>query len=225
LDVAVQLLQCRSQTALRGALPYAIPTDIPAEKVFFIATRMVPQGAVHQVDFIGFVDPGPYSRLPEVCDRRKVAHTISRLNKALEGRSFILVGPGRWGSYNSALGVPITYADIYNARALVELAFDQEGITPEPSYGTHFFQDLVEAQIYPLALYPDQAGDIFKRSLVDSAADCLSEVLPDLADQNPCVKLVNIPREYGGRKMNILMDGAQAICYLTEPDGNGHTLG
>jgi hypothetical protein len=222
LNVAVQLLQCRSQTALRSALPQTMPENIQSENVLFIATRMVPQGAVHQVDFIGFVDPIQYSRLPEVSDRRKVAHTIGQLNKALEGRTFILVGPGRWGSYNSALGVPITYADIYNTRAIVELAVEQEGITPEPSYGTHFFQDLVEAQIYPLALYPDQSGDLFQRDLIDQADDCLADVLMDPADQHSCVKLVNIPRAFGGSRMNILMDGAQAICFLVDAEGNSH---
>jgi hypothetical protein len=65
------------------------------------------------------------------------------LNKLLEGRSFILIGPGRWGSINPLLGVPVTYADIFNTRALVELATTQQGAIPEPSYGTHFFQDLV----------------------------------------------------------------------------------
>jgi hypothetical protein len=224
LKVAFQLLQCRAQTALRNVLPQSIPEDLHSENVLFVATRMVPQGAVHQVDFIGFVDPIAYSKLEDTKERARVARTIGRLNSALEGRSFILVGPGRWGSYNSHLGVPISYSDIFNTRAIVELAVDQEGITPEPSYGTHFFQDLVEAQIYPLALYPDQPGDLFHREYIDRAADYLADVLPDPEDRHPCVKLVNIPREFEGRKMNILMDGEKAVGFLEEPNGNGHLM-
>jgi hypothetical protein len=222
LKIAFQLLQCRAQTALRNVLPQSIPEDLSTENVLFVATRMVPQGAVHQVDFIGFVDPILYSKLTDTEERKRVAHIIGRLNKALEGRSFILVGPGRWGSYNSLLGVPISYADIFNTRAIVELAVDQEGITPEPSYGTHFFQDLVEAQIYPLALYPDQPGDLFHREFFDKAINYLADVLPDADDQHPCVKLINIPREFDGRKMDILMDGERALGYLPEPNGISH---
>ena len=79
-----------------------------------------------------------------------------------------MVGPGRWGSSNIDLGVPVSYADIYNSSALIELAYSQKGITPEPSYGTHFFQDLVESQIYPLAVYPDRTGRSVQRRILQS---------------------------------------------------------
>jgi len=85
-------------------------------------------------------------------ERVELARVVGRLNKALEGKPFILLGPGRWGSSNAQLGVPVSYADIYNSRALIELAVGPEGLVPDPSYGTHFFQDLVESQIYSLAL-------------------------------------------------------------------------
>jgi len=56
-------------------------------------------------------------------------------------------------------GVPVTYADIFNTRVLVELASKKGGYSSEPSYGTHFFQDLVETQIYPLAISAEEPED------------------------------------------------------------------
>jgi hypothetical protein len=74
---------------------------------------------------------------------------LSGGNKRLEGEKFILMGPGRWGSSNIDLGIKVSYADIYNTSMLIEIAVARNGITPELSYGTHFFQDLIESNIYP----------------------------------------------------------------------------
>ena len=113
------------------------------------------------------------------------------------------------------LGVPVSYADIFNASALVEVAAKEHGLTPDPSYGTHFFQDLVEAQIYPLAIFPDEPGDSLNEALFKKAANRLRELLPNeqtLAAE--CVKVISVPGEYRGRCLNIDMDGERAIAYL-----------
>ena len=89
---------------------------------------------------------------------------IGRLNAALEDNIYIAVGPGRWGTSSPDLGVHIGYADIYNTQALIELSGEGVGTAPEPSFGTHFFQDLMEAQIYPLAVYLDDEDAIFNRN-------------------------------------------------------------
>jgi hypothetical protein len=136
------------------------------------------------------------------------------LNRLLEGHGFILIGPGRWGSTNINLGVPVTYGDIYNARALVELAVAQQGITPEPSYGTHFFQDLVEARIYPLALYPDKPGDSLNGAFLAEAKNHLANLLRDAASYRECVKVIHVPSERQGRHLDILMDGEKALAYF-----------
>ncbi len=79
------------------------------------------------------------------------------------------MGPGRWGSNDINLGVRVTYADINNTTLLVEIAFAKEGYTPEVSYGTHFFQDLVEADIVIVPLFPDDPSAILnERFLLDS---------------------------------------------------------
>jgi hypothetical protein len=218
--ITLHLLQCRVQSGVRSGLACKIPRGIAAEDKFFVATRVVPQGAVQQVSYICYVDPKAYGALADAGERKAVAAMVGRLNKTLESQSFILIGPGRWGSIDPLLGVPVTYADIFNTRMLVELAVEQQGAVPEPSYGTHFFQDLVEAEIYPVALYPDQPGDLFRREWLSRAKNWLDDVLPGTPGPKGCVKLVNIPGEFGGRKMDIFMDGETAVAFLAESDGN-----
>ena len=76
-------------------------------------------------------------------------------------------------------GVPVTYADIFNTRALVEVA-TKSSFSAEPSYGTHFFQDLVEAQIYPLAVYPEEAGDHLNMEFINKAENQMRKFISEL---------------------------------------------
>jgi len=149
-----------------------------------------------------------------------VARIVSRLNRSLEGHHFILIGPGRWGSQNVTLGVPISYADIYNTSALVELAIPRQGITPEPSYGTHFFQDLVESRIYPLAIYPQEPGDLLNQEFLDRAQNQLATLRPEDAGYAHIVKVIHIPSERPGRTLTITMDGERALAYLSPRTGD-----
>jgi len=168
---------------------------------------------VSDVEYVFFVKPQTYSTLPAE-RRHELARVIGRLNKNLEGRKFIMIGPGRWGSSNIDLGVPVSYADIYNSSALIELAYSQQGITPEPSYGTHFFQDLVESQIYPLAIYPDEAGDLFNEEFFNRARNQLAALLPESADYTDCLRVIHVPSERPGFTLEINMDGERALAYF-----------
>jgi pyruvate,water dikinase len=127
-----------------------------------------------------------------------------------------MMGPGRWGTSNVELGVKVTYTDIYNTRALIEIAQSRAEDTLEVSYGTHFFQDLVESRIYPLPLYPDGPGTIFDRAFFDGAANVLGELLPADAEYAPFVKVIDVPAVTGGRYLELVMDGEEdeALAYL-----------
>ena len=189
--------------------------EVAEQDRFFQACRLAPQGQVSQVEFVVYVEMELYQQFEADTDRKEVARLVGRLNKALEGRNFILIGPGRWGSSNDMLGVPVTYADIFNACALVEVAAKQHGMTPEPSYGTHFFQDLVEAQIYPLAIYPDEPGDSLNLEFIAKAKNRLTEILPNEQTRAAeCVKVIAVPAESRGRYLEIDMDGERALAYL-----------
>jgi hypothetical protein len=168
---------------------------------------MVPQGRVSQIEYIVHVDSQAYYQLDTLQDHADVARCIAQINSALEGKAFILVGPGRWGSSDSMQGVPVTYADIFNTRALVEVASDKSGFKAEPSYGTHFFQDLVESQIYPLAVYPDQPGDHLNSVFLKLAKNRISGFISEPTKASHCIKVIHIPTERPGYQMELIMDG------------------
>ncbi len=212
--LAFHLLQCRPQTDLRNGGMRPLPSLISPADRLFVANRMVPQGSVTEIAYIVYVNPQGYAALTEPSQRHEVARVVGRLNAALEGKRFILMGPGRWGSVNIALGVPVTYADIFNARALIELAMRQRGMTLEPSYGTHFFQDLVESQIYPLALDPDQPPDVLNRDFLAMARNCLADWLPADAALAGVVQVIDVAAERPGHTLEIAMDGEHGLAYF-----------
>jgi hypothetical protein len=85
------------------------------------------------------------------------------------------------------------------------------------SYGTHFFQDLVEAGIYPLPLYPGDPDVVFNRAFLDGAPNVLADLLPGDARHAEYVKVIDVRAAAGGRFLEIVMNGEQeqALAYLT----------
>jgi hypothetical protein len=210
------LLQCRTLSSRDDREDYHVPTNVPEKDILFTANRMVPNGAVQRIEYIIYVDPGRYADIPDTATRLELGRVVGRLNRQLEGHTFILMGPGRWGTSNIELGVKVSYADIFNCRALIEVAMPRGGGRPEVSYGTHFFQDLVEAEIYPLALYPGEPGIIFDSTLLDQSPNQLSELLPGDAALSDLVRVIHVPTATGGRYLELVMnsEAEKALAYL-----------
>src|SRR5690606_9145834 len=133
-----------------------LPQDIPKNQIIFTAKRYITNGQIENISHIVYVDPEAYSNLQSLSELTDVGKAVGMLNVILPRRRFILMGPGRWGSRGDIkMGVQVTYADINNTAALIEIARQRSSYVPELSFGTHFFQDLVEANIRYLPLYPD----------------------------------------------------------------------
>ncbi|MCC6189656.1 MAG: hypothetical protein IT318_11525 [Anaerolineales bacterium] len=215
--IELHLLQCRPQSSLRARRVAPLPLSLPPADKLFFTDQMVPEGEVTGVEYIVYVDPQRYSQVGSLEERLEVARVVGRLNKALEGRAFLLIGPGRWGSANYQLGVPVSYADLYNARALVELSVASEGLAPDPSYGTHFFQDLVESEIYSLAVQTDGGGSQYLNwDFLARARDRLAAVLPGQPAID-CLKVIDVPAERYGQHVEVLMDGEKALAFFADP--------
>ena len=141
---------------------------------------------------------------------------MGKLNQVLQEKSFILMGPGRWGSANLDLGVKVTYADIFHTAMLIEIGLSEDGAAPEVSYGTHFFQDLVEAEIHPLALYPGQGETLFNWKFFRESPNALADLLPDCVEYARYVRLIDVPAVAKGRLAEVIMDDeeSKALAYL-----------
>lgn len=214
------LLQCRPQ-AVRGAeQKVRVPTDIALERRIFAADRDIESASVANLETIVLIDPRDYNRLETEERRLAVAQTVSRLNALLQGRRFALLGPGRWGSKDMRLGIRVGYSDLHNARLLVEIARRQGGYLPEVSFGSHFFQDLIEADIHYLALYPDEDGAVFSDDFLLGSANSLTDLLPDAGSLADVVRVIDVPAVTGGLRLHVAMDGRrqQALGYLGPPE-------
>ena len=215
--LAFHLLQCRPQNqwSAESREVQSRPTDLAEQEQVLHCTRMVPYGRVSQIEYIVYVDSEAYYHLDTLEDHVEVARLVGQINNILEGRNFILVGPGRWGSSDSLQGVPVTYADIFNTRALVEVASNKGGFAAEPSYGTHFFQDLVESQIYPLVVYPEEPGDLWNLDFIRQSENQTPKFISESTSASLCIRVIHIPTERPGHKMQLVMDGQNGSGFLT----------
>jgi len=214
------LLQCRAQSYSQTAAPAPIPKGTPKEHVLFTANKYVSNGSVSNVTHIVYVDPQSYSDLPDRASMVNVGRAVGFLNKVLPKRRFVLMGPGRWGSRGDIkLGVSVTYSDINNTGALIEIARKRGNYVPDLSFGTHFFQDLVEADIRYLPLYPDDEDIVFNDRFLFGSDNLLPEVAPDFAELKETIRLIEVPKNAAGRLLSIYMnaDLDEAIGVLTQP--------
>lgn len=201
------LLQCRPQSYGKNARPAPIPKDVPEQDILFSANRYVSNGQVPDITHIVYVDPLAYSEISEQKKLLDVGRAVSRLNAALPKRQFVMMGPGRWGSRGDVkLGVSVTYSDINNTAVLIEIARQKGNYLPDLSFGTHFFQDLVESEIRYLPLYPDDSGIRFNERFFQTAVNILPDILPEFRDLSEIVKVIDVPQNAQGRVLRIFMN-------------------
>ncbi|RJO61136.1 MAG: phosphoenolpyruvate synthase [Dehalococcoidia bacterium] len=217
-SVRVNLLQCRSLRLPGGSASAEIPQNLPEERVLFRSGQFLSGGIVSDVRYILYVDPEAYSSQSSPDMKRQLGRVIGRLNQLpqiAQGR-VILIGPGRWGSTNLELGVNVGYSDISNVAVLTEMADEAAGRLPELSYGTHFFQDLVESQIIYVAVYPQQADAHFNRKFFSRAPNVLRSVMPEASPFSSLIRLIDVPAATGGLHAQLAADSGsrQVICYL-----------
>jgi len=214
------LLQCRAQGYGAETAPAPIPRDLPRERILFTANRYVSNGRVPDITHVVYVDETAYNALPDAAQMREVGSMVGRLNRLLPKRQFILIGPGRWGSRGDIrLGVNVTYSQINNTAVLVEMARQKGNYIPDLSFGTHFFQDLVEAEIRYLPLYPDDEKVIFNEAFFRKARNILPELLPEAGDLADTVRVIDVQRETGGKVLRVLLnaDLDEAVGVLSTP--------
>jgi hypothetical protein len=215
-EYKLHIFQCRPLSQRAEGGPVEIPKDIPAEDILFTSEQLAPNGRVEGIRYIIYVDPKYYRQIKDQTVKIELGRVIGRLNKQLENELFILMGPGRWGSSNLDLGVRVSYADIYNTKVLIEMAVVNEDHIPELSYGTHFFQDLVEAGIYSLPLHLNLEGADFDWTFFRESSNVLAELSPPDAAYSDYLRVIDVERVQRGRRLTILMDGEadRSVGYL-----------
>jgi hypothetical protein len=159
-----------------------------------------------------YVVPSVYGQLPQR-DRYSIARLIgrlTRLEKQPEG-ALLLAGPGRWGTSEATLGVPVSFAEISRVTALCEVIEMREGLVPDVSLGTHFFNDLVEMRILYLALVPGKEGNRVNEDFIEQAPNELPCLVPEEAGWAGAVRVID-----PARTLCLHADALRqsAICYF-----------
>ncbi|MBC8424231.1 PEP/pyruvate-binding domain-containing protein [bacterium] len=210
---ALYILQCRPQSRGEEHARVEIPANVPTEDKIFTASKYVQMGQARGIEYVVYIPGEAYEALASYEELLSVGRTVGELNRVLPRRKFVLMGPGRWGSRGDIkLGVRVDYADINHARMLIEVARSKGDYVPDVSFGTHFFQDLLEADISYLPLYPDEEGAVFDEEFLSGAPNSLAELLPERAGLAEIVRVINVPAVAGGRTLDVIMDGEAGVA-------------
>lgn len=176
------LVQCRPLATLGESAAAVMPDPLPASQLLFANQGHFMGGNINlQIDRIIRVNAEHYAQLTQPA-RYQVASLVGELvRQAPAGQRIMLIGPGRWGTSSPELGVPVRFADIAGIAALVEVAERSGEMVPDLSYGSHFFQDLVETGIAYVALFPqDRHCEYYPERLLQFASDIRQ--LPEHSD-------------------------------------------
>jgi hypothetical protein len=216
--IAVNLVQCRPlQTKGVHGRRVIIPTDVPEGKTLWRSHGSFMGGSVVQpLRRVISVDALAYSGL-RLTEKHEVARAIGRLTRLIPSRGELptaLLGPGRWGTSTPGLGVPVRFAEIRQVAVLGEVAFSAGGLMPELSFGSHFFQDLVESDVFYVALFPENEGVSLNLDLLVDRPNLLPELLPADAELAKVIRVADFAESDGLMLQSDILS-QQVVCYLS----------
>ena len=178
----INLLQCRPLQVSVNNEAIEMPED---KNVFFhIKEASMGMSRKNKIDTICYVDPHKYYEYP-YAQKSSISRIISDVNAYCKNndKTAILIVPGRIGTSSPELGIPVVFADISHFSAILEEAYSEVGYMPELSFGSHMFQDLVEAEIYYGALFENEKKIEFNKEKLYGYQNILKDINPNLNDE------------------------------------------
>lgn len=212
----INLLQCRPLQTKGIKAGIRIPENIEPEKILFESHGYTMGGSISQaLKRIIYVDPVKYVEL-SISQKYSIARLIAKLNAQITDREttpVILFGPGRWGTTTPSLGVPVNFAEISRIAVLVEIAYEGGNLMPELSFGTHFFHDLVESDIFYVALFPQKKSVMLNRNRLLGMPNLLADILPEDNNYKDVVQVYDTDTE----ELQIVTDvvSQRVVCFFS----------
>ncbi|MCD8019713.1 MAG: PEP/pyruvate-binding domain-containing protein [Clostridiales bacterium] len=212
-EFVVNLLQCRPLYVGKDGGRVDMP-DLSEEDCFFdIKDASMGQSSIRDLSVVVQVDPKLYYEYP-YAKKHDVATAIGEINRYCRelgmDKKTMLTVPGRIGTSSPELGVPVAFADISGFCSICEVSDSRAGYMPELSFGSHMFQDLVEAEIFYGAIYEDKKTRHFNRDYFEGCADLFDEACPKRPELKYMIRVWDL-RE---REIKLWIDSADnhAIC-------------
>ena len=209
----LNLLQCRPLQTAKSEQVH-IPDGVDHEFLFDVRRTSMRRSKEEPIDYIVWVDPQKYYEY-EYAKKPDVARLISRINQHFEDtdKKLMLLVPGRIGTSSPELGVPVVYAEISQFSAICEVAYGKAGYHPDLSYGSHMFQDMVEADVYYGAINDNSKTRLYRPELLTRYPEVLKDILPgesqELAD---IVKIHDVSRS--GATLTLDAQEGRAVCRI-----------
>lgn len=219
----INLVQCRPLHVTDETQATDPPEGIAAQDIVFAARgAVVGQSRAETIDRLIYVVPARYGAL-SVGERYAVARLVGRLmrHQAAESKEtkkrVMLLGPGRWGTKMPSLGIPVSYAEINGVSVLCEIVAMHEGLVPDVSLGTHFFNELVEAEILYLALFPGREGNRINEVFLEQMPNRLEQLSPNAAQCGKVVRVIDAADLPDGKAICLNANNAkqEVVCYLS----------
>jgi len=218
----INLVQCRPLQLKEGGRITDPPKRI-ARTALVLESRgpIVGQSSLALIDRVVYVEPAAYAALP-IRERYSVGRLIGRITRLPRqgGRpNLLLLGPGRWGTSTPSLGVPVSFPEIAAVAVICEIVGVGMDVVPDVSLGTHFFNDLVEANMLYVAVQPARRGHALNERFLAGARNRLAELLPEDAEWEGVVRVVDLPDPGDGRLLHLNANSVKqrAVCYLAPP--------
>lgn len=159
------LLQIRPVVDSREVITENL-ADVPQEQLIIGTENALGHGATGDVCDVVYVKPENFS----ASNNQLIAYEIENINRRLteEGRGYVLAGPGRWGSSDASLGIPVKWPHISGARLIVEAGLTSYRI--DPSQGTHFFHNLTSLRVgyFTVNPYLKEGGGFYDVAFLDA---------------------------------------------------------
>jgi hypothetical protein len=212
----INLLQCRPLQTKGIKVGIQLPKNIKPEKILFESQGYTMGGSISQpLRRIIYIDPAKYIELT-ISQKYSVARLIGKLNARIANKETtptILLGPGRWGTTTPSLGVPVNFAEISRITVLAEIAYEGGNLMPELSFGTHFFHDLVESNIFYVALFPQKESVVLNKERLLRMHNLLADVLPEDSKYDNVIRVYDVDSE----QLQIMSDvvSQKVICFFT----------
>ena len=179
----VNLLQCRPLQISTTKELIEIPENL-GETYFHIQKASMGRSRKEKIDTLVYVNPHKYYEYP-YSKKSFIARIIGEINTYCKenNKTPMLIVPGRIGTSSPELGIPVVFAEISQFRAILEESYSEVGYVPELSFGSHMFQDLVEADIYYGAIFENDKRLEFNKDLIKEFSNILHNINPDLEDE------------------------------------------
>ncbi len=180
-EYVINLLQCRPLQVAEDKERVQMPEHIDAETIFLECCQAsMGLSAAIKMDYVVIVDALAYYQM-DYQAKYGVARAIGAINWYFRGKGkhLMLLVPGRICTSSPELGVPTSFADISEFDVICEVSERRAGYMPELSYGSHIFQDLVEANILYGAVFDNEKTRAFHPEKIQCLPNCLTAFYPE----------------------------------------------